>query len=284
MLPSTGGCWSCGDASRSSCAGCWPPGSASPSAAFGTSWCPSTRRSPSSSAAAWCTSTRSWRLDGPGEGYPSPGISVPTDVLEDAVRVAASGLAGRRSPARGRARPRAAVRRPDRRHRAPQLSRRPGHAGTRRRLHREVRDQERRGLRGSGVFTWARLPASGCRACRASPARLLGAGRAPRPRGGPALAAHARVPRALLDEVPPLLDQLLAASVPPAPTTAGPTRAPGPASWNRGRRTTLVVASWEFAGIGYRTPGDAALALAAAARAREHREAARDARIFSDQP
>ncbi len=47
--------------------------------------------------------------------------------------------------------------------------------------------------------------------------------------------------------------------------------------------TTLVVASWEFAGIGYRTTGDAALALAAAARAREHREAARDAHIFSDQ-
>jgi hypothetical protein len=41
--------------------------------------------------------------------------------------------------------------------------------------------------------------------------------------------------------------------------------------------TTLVVAHWEFAGIGYLTGGDAALALSAAARARERREAARDA-------
>jgi hypothetical protein len=41
--------------------------------------------------------------------------------------------------------------------------------------------------------------------------------------------------------------------------------------------TTLVVAHWEFAGVGYLTNGDAALALSAAARAREQRQAARDA-------
>jgi hypothetical protein len=41
--------------------------------------------------------------------------------------------------------------------------------------------------------------------------------------------------------------------------------------------TTLVVASWEFAGVGYLTTGDTALALSAAARARERRQAARDA-------
>ena len=41
--------------------------------------------------------------------------------------------------------------------------------------------------------------------------------------------------------------------------------------------TTLVVARWKFTGIGYLTSGDAALALSAAARARERREAARDA-------
>ena len=41
--------------------------------------------------------------------------------------------------------------------------------------------------------------------------------------------------------------------------------------------TTLVVASWEFAGVGYLTDGDTALALSAAARARERRQAARDA-------
>ena len=33
--------------------------------------------------------------------------------------------------------------------------------------------------------------------------------------------------------------------------------------------TTLVVGRWEFAGLGYLTGGDAALALSAAARARE---------------
>jgi hypothetical protein len=41
--------------------------------------------------------------------------------------------------------------------------------------------------------------------------------------------------------------------------------------------TTLVVTRWEFAGVGYLTSGDAALALSAAARAREQRQAAREA-------
>jgi hypothetical protein len=41
--------------------------------------------------------------------------------------------------------------------------------------------------------------------------------------------------------------------------------------------TTLVVSHWEFAGQGYLTTGDTALALSAAARARERRQAARDA-------
>jgi len=40
--------------------------------------------------------------------------------------------------------------------------------------------------------------------------------------------------------------------------------------------TTFVVGRWEFAGLGYLTGGDTALALSAAARARERREAARD--------
>jgi len=39
--------------------------------------------------------------------------------------------------------------------------------------------------------------------------------------------------------------------------------------------STLVVARWQFAGLGYLTAGDAELALASAARARERREAAR---------
>ena len=41
--------------------------------------------------------------------------------------------------------------------------------------------------------------------------------------------------------------------------------------------TTLVVTgAWEFIGLGWLSTGDAALAASAAARAREHREAARD--------
>jgi Replication initiator protein, pSAM2 len=41
--------------------------------------------------------------------------------------------------------------------------------------------------------------------------------------------------------------------------------------------TTLVVSHWEFAGVGYLTTGDIALARSAAARTREQRQAARDA-------
>jgi hypothetical protein len=41
--------------------------------------------------------------------------------------------------------------------------------------------------------------------------------------------------------------------------------------------TTLVVSHWEFAGVGYLTAGDTALARSAAARAREQRQAARNA-------
>ena len=41
--------------------------------------------------------------------------------------------------------------------------------------------------------------------------------------------------------------------------------------------TTLVVSHWKFVGVGYLTSGDTALALSAAARARERRQAAREA-------
>lgn len=43
-----------------------------------------------------------------------------------------------------------------------------------------------------------------------------------------------------------------------------------------GDDTTLVVGRWQFAGLGYFTGGDVALALSSAARAREQREAAHD--------
>ena len=42
-------------------------------------------------------------------------------------------------------------------------------------------------------------------------------------------------------------------------------------------RDELVVSRWEFVGVGYLTTGDTALAGSAAARARERRQAARDA-------
>jgi hypothetical protein len=45
---------------------------------------------------------------------------------------------------------------------------------------------------------------------------------------------------------------------------------------DRDEDTTLVVARWTFAGIGYLTGGDAALALSAAAQARERGQAAHD--------
>ncbi|MFZ0119334.1 MAG: replication initiator [Pseudonocardiaceae bacterium] len=45
----------------------------------------------------------------------------------------------------------------------------------------------------------------------------------------------------------------------------------------RDNDTTLVVSHWEFTGLGYLTIGDTTLALSAAARAREQRQAARDA-------
>jgi hypothetical protein len=48
--------------------------------------------------------------------------------------------------------------------------------------------------------------------------------------------------------------------------------------------TTLVVGRWEFAGLGYRTGGDVALALSAAARARERRRAAREAMRDANTP
>jgi hypothetical protein len=41
--------------------------------------------------------------------------------------------------------------------------------------------------------------------------------------------------------------------------------------------TTLVITRWKFTGVGYLSSGDAALALSAAARAHEQRQAAREA-------
>jgi hypothetical protein len=42
--------------------------------------------------------------------------------------------------------------------------------------------------------------------------------------------------------------------------------------------TLVVVGDWQFVGLGWLTTGDAALAASAAARAREHRDVAREYR------
>ena len=95
------------------------------------------------------------------------------------------------------------------------------------------------------------------------------------------LAAHARLPRPLRHQIPPLLRHPR-----PAPRRTphlAPTPHPRPADPTSTTRTleetTLVVTgAWEFVGLGWLTTGDAALAASAAARAREHRDLARDHR------
>ena len=109
--------------------------------------------------------------------------------------------------------------------------------------------------------------------------RLRRAHRAGRPvQGLGPVGRHARLPRPLRLQVTALLDH-------PRPAPPGPPR-PRPPRLNTCTReprlgwattqdlaeldeTTLVVGSWRFAGIGWLTAGDAALAAASAARARD---------------
>ena len=56
------------------------------------------------------------------------------------------------------------------------------------------------------------------------------------------------------------------------------THLPDPEDQDDEDSTLVVTGSWEFVGLGWTTTGDAALAASAAARAREHRDAARDHR------
>jgi hypothetical protein len=56
-------------------------------------------------------------------------------------------------------------------------------------------------------------------------------------------------------------------------------RRPDPDDQDLDEDSTLVVTgTWEFVGLGWLSTGDAALAASAAARAREHRDFARDHR------
>jgi hypothetical protein len=47
-------------------------------------------------------------------------------------------------------------------------------------------------------------------------------------------------------------------------------------AWHHGDKTVITDTNLEWAGQGWRTNGDALLALSAAARAREHRRVARE--------
>ena len=51
---------------------------------------------------------------------------------------------------------------------------------------------------------------------------------------------------------------------------------PAPTTGHDGQAAIITVTTLEWAGMGWRTTGDALLALSAAARAREHDQAARD--------
>ncbi len=69
---------------------------------------------------------------------------------------------------------------------------------------------------------------------------------------------------------------------PPAPTTAAPPATPDADrdAWGRPLDETVVLVLpviWTYAGIGHPTAADAELALASAARAREHQDLARPA-------
>ena len=109
---------------------------------------------------------------------------------------------------------------------------------------------------------------------RAAIAALTGGERA-LPGLGP-VGRHARLPRPPRHQIPPLLHHPR-----PAPPSPPRLRPPHPAhpdhetptGWADQDQdldeTTLVVGSWRFAGMGWLTSGDAALAAASAARARD---------------
>ena len=98
------------------------------------------------------------------------------------------------------------------------------------------------------------------------------------------LGAHARLRRALPDQVPPLLHHLhrtpaAGASPGAAATTCNDSAKPSTSgTWpsDDDEETTLVIGAWTYAGNGWLTTGDQLLAVAAAARAREHRAIARE--------
>ena len=90
--------------------------------------------------------------------------------------------------------------------------------------------------------------------------------------GAAPLGTHARLPRPLRHQEPPLLHHHASASRRP-PGLATP---PAPRHRAPGRQDRHHPDRPQWAGRGWRTTGDALLALSAAARAREHRRVARE--------
>ena len=90
---------------------------------------------------------------------------------------------------------------------------------------------------------------------------------------------HARLPGPLPHQIPPLLGQLHPAPPGPHPYRRQQRHPDGEKDpWGRDLddRIVLVAASWQFAGTGHATTAERQLALAAAARAREHDRIARE--------
>jgi hypothetical protein len=115
---------------------------------------------------------------------------------------------------------------------------------------------------------------------RSHQGRLIRARLAPRqphqPRlpSAPPLGPHAWLPRPLRHQEPTLLDNPPGA--PPCPRRLPPPPAPTTRNGHDGHSAVITVITLEWAGMGWRTSGDALLALSAAARTREHERIARD--------
>ena len=142
-------------------------------------------------------------------------------------------------------------------------------------LHRQVRHQDP-DAPGLPYRRYALRPTSSPALLGPLPAddhHRLAARRHPHDDPVPGLGAHARLRRPLPDQIPPLLRHLRPA--PPARTDHRRAQPPGGDrdAWGRPLDETVVLVLpviWTYQGIGRPFAADAELALAAAARAREH--------------
>ena len=154
-----------------------------------------------------------------------------------------------------------------------------------RELHRQIRHQDHRrsgASRPAGPLPHRHRRPGLRPALQAAHLHRLGTGQATRPPPSwpQQVDPHARLPGPLPDQIPPLLGHLHRAAPGPHSTTAGSsairaaTKTPGAATSDD--RTVLLVSHLEYAGTGHATTAERALALAAAARAREHESVGRE--------